>query len=138
MKGYGMTIQAYLTSKQPLFDVLTQYTRTDALAIYSFASFHDLYDVAAVASTHLLSIRLTSLPERITSQIHPVYFKRLALLQSERVQTFKSLLATHAPSFHDSTIACSMPQQKDRIIGTWNHIVDQVSQTIYKLTVRKC
>lgn len=118
LKKYGMNVRTLLALGTPLFETFQTHAPHDALALYSLASHHDLYDLAAYASSHLLSLDIRSLPDEIIDQIDAVYLKHLFLLHTDRVAMFKRLLVP-PPHHHPPTVTCSAVQQNDTLNRNW-------------------
>ncbi len=81
------------------------------LKVYVVASRHDLADLAAAASSHLLSFKIATMSDEMAQLINPIYLKRLFDLQTTRINALKRALSI-PPAHHPATPACDFIAQR--------------------------
>ncbi|KAJ4482995.1 hypothetical protein C8J55DRAFT_511218, partial [Lentinula edodes] len=108
---YGMVPRSYILTNSPFYTLLLSYAPHLPLAVYTFASKHDLEDLAISSSFHLLSFNLSTLTEETAKAIGPSYLRRLFFLQIGRSDALKRLLL-NPPSHHIPTANCDIDNQR--------------------------
>ena len=124
MPTYGMCLEVVLAPTTSLYCAILTHASSsaqNALVVYSFASRHDLFLLASVVSSNLLSIHPLALTDESTCSMDPVYLKRLVLLHVDRTKALKKLLETPQAE-HGPVPGCSAGEQKQRIKSTWSKI----------------
>ncbi|KAG7097019.1 hypothetical protein E1B28_004412 [Marasmius oreades] len=111
LPSYGIQPKAHITPSTPLYTVLLSHAPLCPLELYTFASKHDLFDLAVSTSPHLLSLPLFTITDEIATEIGPKYLRRLFFLHIGRSDALKRLLLPpphpHAPTSH-----CDFTDQK--------------------------
>ncbi|EKM52050.1 uncharacterized protein PHACADRAFT_262504 [Phanerochaete carnosa HHB-10118-sp] len=107
---YGVPLAVHLAPGMPLFALLVARTPGAPLFIYTLAAQYDLYDLAAQASTFLLSLKLVDIGQECADRIGPVYLQRLISLQHARVEAMKEILR-EPPGEHPPTDHCDAETQ---------------------------
>ncbi|KAK0495473.1 hypothetical protein EDD18DRAFT_242610 [Armillaria luteobubalina] len=108
---YGLEPKDFVSPTSPLFKDIRYKMPLSPLKVYVVASRHDLADLAAAASSHLLSFNITTMSNELTQLINPIYLKRLFDLQTTRINTLKRVLSI-PPPHHPATSACDFIAQK--------------------------
>lgn len=86
---YGMVPRSYILKNSSFYNLLLSYVPHLPLDVYTFASKHELEDLAVSASFHLLSFNLSTLTEEMAKAIGPSYLRRLFFLQIGRSDALK-------------------------------------------------
>ncbi|KAJ3918239.1 hypothetical protein F5877DRAFT_42983 [Lentinula edodes] len=108
---YGMVPRSYILKNSSFYNLLLSYVPHLPLDVYTFASKHELEDLAISASFHLLSFNLSTLTEEMAKAIGPSYLRRLFFLQIGRSDALKRLLL-NPPSNHTPTASCDINDQR--------------------------
>ncbi|KAG7441433.1 uncharacterized protein BT62DRAFT_923381 [Guyanagaster necrorhizus] len=124
MRHYGMVVNTYVQPSTPMFDVLSSHAPGRALHLYALAAHFDLYDLAVVASEHLLSFRLSSLTEDMVKRIGAPYLRCLFALHLGRKEALKRVLIT-PPRGHPTTLMCTARSQEQFALD-WVLIAAQI------------
>jgi len=90
--NYGLMVKTCIAPSTPLFTLLLSCAPLQPLEVYTLASRHDLYDLAVIASPHLLGFPLWSLTDEISNRIGPLYLKRLFMLHHTRLEALRRML----------------------------------------------
>ncbi|KAK0473446.1 hypothetical protein IW261DRAFT_1553062 [Armillaria novae-zelandiae] len=104
---YGLEPKNFVSPSSPLFKDIRYKMPLSPLKVYVIASRHDLADLAAAASGHLLSFKITTMSNEMTQLINPIYLKRLFDLQTTRINTLKRALSI-PPAHHPATFGRSL------------------------------
>ncbi|KAK0217111.1 hypothetical protein IW262DRAFT_171119 [Armillaria fumosa] len=108
---YGLEPKDFVSPSSPLFKDIRYKMPLSPLKVYVVASRHDLADLAATASSHLLSFKITTMSNEMAQLINPIYLKRLFDLQTTRINTLKRALSI-PPPHHPATSACDFIAQR--------------------------
>ncbi|PBK71237.1 hypothetical protein ARMSODRAFT_994760 [Armillaria solidipes] len=108
---YGLEPKKFVSPSSPLFKDIRYKMPLSPLKVYVVASRHDLADLAAAASSHLLSFKIATMSNEMAQLINPIYLKRLFDLQTTRIDTLKRALSI-PPAHHPATPACDFIAQK--------------------------
>ena len=111
LEEYGVPSQSYCASTAPLYHTILTLIPTSPLTVYSIAASIDNRALASIASSHLLSLSLSSISEEMSIKIGPVYLKRLFFLHLGRAQALKALLLP-PPRSHPPTDKCTVQSQE--------------------------
>ena len=114
---YGISPKKRIATSTPLFTLLLSYAPLYSLELYALAASHDLYDLAAATSSHLLSFPLASLTDEMAEHIGPIYLKRLFFLHFGRSDALKRVLLP-PPHPHPPTALCDFAEQK-KLTRAW-------------------
>jgi hypothetical protein len=117
LKSYGIPPKTRVVPSSPLFNTLASHAPLRPFEIYALASFYDLYDLAVLTSTHLLSFPLSSLSDDMADRVGPVYLKRLFFLHFGRIDALKRILLP-PPHPHTPTPWCDFTEQK-KLTRAW-------------------
>lgn len=107
---YGLSPKQYASAGQPLYDLMAFCAPLRPIDTYALAAAYDLSDVAATASAHLLSFRLSTLSDALAARMGAVYLKKLFFLHLGRMDALKRVLI-EPPSTHPETPGCLAAQQ---------------------------
>ncbi|KAK0217107.1 hypothetical protein IW262DRAFT_1276313 [Armillaria fumosa] len=127
MHHYGMAVNVHVQPSTPMFDDLSSHASDNALHLYALAAHFDLYDLAVLASAHLLSIRLSSLTEDMAKRIGAPYLRRLFTLHLGRKEALKRVLIT-PPRRHQPTLTCSAYSQEQFALDWVLNVAQIVSE----------
>ncbi|KAK0235400.1 hypothetical protein EDD85DRAFT_75180 [Armillaria nabsnona] len=108
---YGLEPKKFVSPSSPLFKDIRYMMPLSPLKVYVVASRHDLADLAAAASSHLLSFKISTISNEMAQLINPIYLKRLFDLQTTRINTLKRALSI-PPAHHPATPACDFIAQR--------------------------
>ncbi|KAL0577717.1 hypothetical protein V5O48_004266 [Marasmius crinis-equi] len=111
LPSYGIQPLAHITTSSPFHAILLSYAPLRPLDLYTLAAKHDLFDLAASTSPHLLSLSLSTITDEIASDIGPKYLRRLFFLHIGRSDALKRLLLP-PPNPHAPTPFCDFTDQK--------------------------
>jgi hypothetical protein len=111
LPNYGIPPKRSIAPKMPLFTLLLSHAPLFPLDLYALASSFDLYDLAASTSSHLLSLKLSSLTNETVLLMGPIYLKRLFFLHLGRSDALKRALLP-LPHPHPPSAACDFTDQK--------------------------
>jgi hypothetical protein len=114
---YGIRPKVRIAPSTPLFSLLLSHAPLFPLELYALAASHDLYDLAASTSSHLLSFPLATLTDEMAERIGPVYLKRLFFLHFGRSDALKRVLLP-PPNPHAPTAFCDLTEQK-KLTRAW-------------------
>src|ERR1700761_334873 len=89
MTKCGYDYKAYITHKSHLYNVILSHAPSRPLDVYAFAASHGLEELAIATSSHLLSLPLPTLTDKMCCDIGPIYLKRLFFLHLGRVDALK-------------------------------------------------
>jgi hypothetical protein len=108
---YGIAPSAWVTKSNHIYDFILPHAPIHPLEIYCLCGRHNIYGLATVVSSHLLSINLDSLTDEDAEGMGSVYLNRLFRLHRSRVQALVGSLMP-SPTLHDPTDRCSFQDQK--------------------------
>jgi len=111
LQKYGVSVRKHTTPSSPLFSLLVFFNDTAPTELYTFAAKHDLYDLAALTSSYLHSIDLSTLTDDMAERMGPLYLKRLFFLHYGRADALKRILLS-PPHPHAPTPDCDFAEQK--------------------------
>lgn len=111
MPLYGFHPKKHIIQSQPIYGHLLSFAPLFPHGLYTLASHFDIYDLAAAASSYLLSSSLSSISDEMAQRIGPVYLKRLMSLHSNRLHSLKNIIL-RPPRPHPPTKTCTLDQQK--------------------------
>ncbi|RDX45611.1 hypothetical protein OH76DRAFT_934528 [Lentinus brumalis] len=111
MATYGLSPAEHLAPSTPLYALILAQAPTKPIAAFALAASHDLYDLAAPISTHLLSFPLHSLTDALSLKIGSLYLKKLIFLQLSRSEALRELLRT-PPHPHPPADDCVLTDQR--------------------------
>lgn len=117
MKVYGVSLRDHIHRGTHLYSSLISHAPLCAIDLYVLAASHDIYDLAAATSSHLLSFPLSSLSDEQAKRMGPVYVKRLFFLHFGRAEALKRLLL-NPPHPHAPTTWCDFTEQK-KLTRAW-------------------
>jgi len=117
LKSYGIPLSTRIAPSTPLFTLLLSHAPLHPLELYALASYYDLAELATSTSSHLLSLQLSSITDRMAERIGPKYLKRLFFLHFGRVDALKRLLLS-PPHPHAPTSWCNFAEQK-KLTRAW-------------------
>jgi hypothetical protein len=112
LETYGVAPQNAIAPDTPLYDILLTHAAARPLELFALASQHDLYDLAVVTSSHLLSFSLSTVSDEMAERIGPIYLKRLFFMHLGRAEVLRNILLP-PPYPHTPTSTCDYRQQKD-------------------------
>ena len=118
MVKYGFTLKKYAAPSTLLYNLVLCHAPVSPFETYALAASHDLYDLAAPISSHLLSCSLCNLTDELARRIGPIYLWRLIHLHLERIDALKQFLL-QAPHPHPESDTCDFLQQK-RLSRAWS------------------
>jgi len=110
-RAYGLYPRIYIVPSMPMYKLFLSYVPLFPLEVYALAASFDLYDLAAVASSYLLSFSLATLSDEMAQRIGSVYLNRLIKLHTTRMQALKTLILAQ-PRLHPEIVSCSFADQK--------------------------
>ncbi|KAI0727553.1 hypothetical protein C8Q72DRAFT_795876 [Fomitopsis betulina] len=132
---YGLSPKQYASAGQPLYDLMAFCAPLRPIDTYALAAAYDLSDVAATASAHLLSFRLSTLSDALAARMGAVYLKKLFFLHLGRMDALKRVLI-EPPSTHPETPGCLAAQQT-KLTRAWalatTHVVCDAGPTTLSL-----
>jgi hypothetical protein len=109
---YGFPPEDYLMSPlTSLHTLMLRYTPLYPLATYTIAAKYRLEAIAVSASSHLLSIDVTTITEDITIQMGAIYFKRFLRLRHNRIRALRDIIIL-PPNLHPPTSVCRLLDQE--------------------------
>ncbi|TFK80409.1 hypothetical protein K466DRAFT_591868 [Polyporus arcularius HHB13444] len=111
MSTYGLSPAEHLAPSTPLYELILAQAPTKPVVAFALAASHDLYDLAAPISTHLLSFPLHSLTDALSLKIGPLYLKKLIFLQLSRGEALRELLRT-PPHPHPPADDCVLTDER--------------------------
>jgi hypothetical protein len=114
---YGISPKAKITPSAPIFGLLLSNAPLYPLEVYAIAASYDIYDLAVVTSSHLLSFPLATLTDEMAVLIGPIYLKRLFFLHFGRSDALKRVLLP-PPHPHAPTQTCDFDEQK-KLTRAW-------------------
>jgi len=114
---YGLCAEKFVAQSTPLYNLLLSHAPLYPLEVYALAAKHDILDLAAPTSSHLLSFPLASISDEMAGKIGPRYLKRLFFLHLGRLDALRRLLVP-PPHPHAQTETCSFDDQK-RLTSAW-------------------
>jgi len=117
LKYYGIPPKSRIMPTSPLFTLLLSHAPLHPLELYTLASSYDLYDLAVLTSSHLLSFPLSSITDRMAERMGAVYLKRLFFLHFGRADALKRILLP-PPALHSPTPWCDFTEQK-KLTRAW-------------------
>lgn len=110
MKTYGLSVEVIIAPNTPLYEIILTHAETYSLELYALAAYHDLYDLAVVASSYLLSFQLSSLSDEMAARIGALYLKRLFFMHLGRAEALRRFLLP-PPYPHPPTETCDHAKQ---------------------------
>ena len=117
LRDYGVNPKLCIVPSSPLYTLLLSHAPLHPLEVYALAASHDLRELAAATSSHLLSFSLATLSDAVAERIGPIYLKRLFFLHFGRVDALKRLLLP-PPHPHAPTPWCDFTEQK-KLTRAW-------------------
>ncbi|KAI0630821.1 hypothetical protein C8Q77DRAFT_1160337 [Trametes polyzona] len=117
MPDYGLAPTAHVVPGMDLFNCILALAPTQPMKVYALASRHNLYQLARLVSSHLLSFSLSTLTDDVLYRIEPVYLKRLFVLHHNRLVALKRLLLA-PPQTHSETLDCGFMDQR-KLTRAW-------------------
>jgi hypothetical protein len=111
MPSYGFDPKKHIIQSHPTYGHLLSFAPLFPYGLYALASHFDIYDLAAAASSYLLSSSLLNISDDMAQRIGPIYLKRLLCLHAKRLHSLKNILL-HPPHPHPPTAECNFAQQK--------------------------
>jgi len=117
---YGLSPRLYIVPSKPLYKLFLSYAPLFPLEVYAVAASFDLYDLAAAASSYLLSFSLATLSDEMAQRIGSVYLNRLVNLHMTRMQALKALILAQ-PHPHPEIVSCSFAEQKS-LVRAWTMV----------------
>ena len=125
---YGLPSKQYLCQDSSLFNAILAHIPSEphdfAMEIFIVASQNDLIDLAAPASTALLSYSPMSMDTAKARRIHPLYLKSLYDLHLKRIKALQQIMIASPPS-HPETQACGV-EGRQHFLTFWNIQVSQI------------
>ncbi|KAK7685746.1 hypothetical protein QCA50_011092 [Cerrena zonata] len=118
LKKYGVPLGPHAARAMPLFNELVIKMPVMPMEVYALAAEHDLFDLAAEASSFLLSFPLSTLTDQMAARIGPLYLRRFFSLHVERLRVLQHLLA-RPPSEHQPTLDCGWTDYQ-RLKTAWS------------------
>jgi hypothetical protein len=103
--AYGVSPSELITKNHPLFGLLLTHASFTPLDVYALAASHLLEDLAVASSSHLLSLRLSTITDEVCLKIGAVYLKRLVDLHLDRMDALRAALIV-LPDYHQPTVLC--------------------------------
>ncbi|KAF9045263.1 hypothetical protein BJ165DRAFT_1305849, partial [Panaeolus papilionaceus] len=101
----------YILPNTPLYSQFLSFSPLKPMEIFVMAGHHDLYDLAARCSSHLLSLSLSTITDEQAERMGAIYLRRLLVLHINRIQELRTILMK-VPEFHPATKGCSFTDQK--------------------------
>ncbi|KIP07701.1 hypothetical protein PHLGIDRAFT_127472 [Phlebiopsis gigantea 11061_1 CR5-6] len=114
---YGVDLKQHIRPGTPLFEHLLGQSPAAPLDFYATAGHHNLWELAAAISPHLLHFPLSDLDDDIDNRMGAFYLKKLFFLHLGRVDALKRLLLP-APQGHPATPECDFLEQK-KLTRAW-------------------
>ncbi|KAJ7618838.1 hypothetical protein DFH06DRAFT_1285949 [Mycena polygramma] len=111
MLVYGINPKSSIFPSTPLFTLLLSHAPLFPLELYALAAHHDIFELAAPTSSHLLSFPLYRVPDALAQRMGATYLKRLIFLQLGRSEALKRVLGP-LPDQHPPTPECGFASQK--------------------------
>ncbi|KAF5361442.1 hypothetical protein D9758_006149 [Tetrapyrgos nigripes] len=124
---YGTPPNTWITTTNPIYDLLLLHVPIYPLDIYSLCGRHDIYELAIAVSPHLLSFDLSSLTDEDAESMGSLYLIRLFRLHRSRVEALVTSLMP-APDLHDPTRDCGFESQQKILLSAWTMAVAYLSQ----------
>lgn len=118
MRSYDISVDAYASPHQALFQVALSQGRYDPINFYALAAKHGLEDLAVALSSHLLSFNFSLLTDELVLRMGAVYLRRLFFLQQGRIQALKRLLL-QPPDSHSPIASCTAHEQQQTVTRVW-------------------
>lgn len=118
LKKYGIPLNEYIRLNTPLFTALKTLAQYQPIELYTLAAENDLYDLAAAASSYLISYNLSSITDEVAVRMGSIYLKKLFVLHSRRTKVLRGLLLT-PPATHAPTRTCDASNQL-RLLRHWD------------------
>ncbi|KAF9461771.1 hypothetical protein BDZ94DRAFT_1167148 [Collybia nuda] len=117
MLYYEIDPKQHIVPSNPLHAQLLSYAPFNQLELYALAARHDIYDVAAHASSHLLSYPLFTISDEMATRMGAVYLKRLLSLHADRLCALKNIILV-PPLPHLSISSCGADGRL-LLVGAW-------------------
>ena len=111
LKRYGVSMTSFATPDTSLYNLILSRAPLNPIELYAISAEHGLHELAVAISPHLMSFKLANLTDEISTQIGPIYLKRLFFLHLGRNEALKRLLFT-PPVLHGPTPQCDFTEQK--------------------------
>ena len=86
---YGISVTIVLSPGSPFFETMLKFLLTSPIDVYALAARYDLTHLAKVASSRLLTCKLSELSDEMAEKIGARYLKKLFSLHLERQETVK-------------------------------------------------
>lgn len=120
LKRYGITLNRYIRPNTPLFQaaLLPLDSQEYAMELYVQAAQNNLSELAACASSALLSYSLATITDELARRMGPIYLKKLFVLHTERSKALRHILST-PPAAHPPTQECGSEGRR-RFLGDWD------------------
>ncbi|KAF9461770.1 hypothetical protein BDZ94DRAFT_1262943 [Collybia nuda] len=125
MPYYEIDPKQCVVPSNPLHAQLLSHASTNPLELYALAARHDMYNIAAYASSHLISYPLNTIGDEMAIQIGAVYLKRLLCLHVERSNALRNIILV-APLPHLPTALCPFDAQQS-LIRAWATAVSSLA-----------
>ncbi|GLB43050.1 putative expressed protein [Lyophyllum shimeji] len=117
MPVYSICPRDHITPSNPSYSYILSFAPLAPLDLYALAAHHDLQELAVAASSHLLSLALSTIDDATATRIGAVYLRRLLCLHITRLSALKDLLLA-PPHPHPPTKDCDFEKQK-RLTRAW-------------------
>ncbi|KAJ3522768.1 hypothetical protein NMY22_g11746 [Coprinellus aureogranulatus] len=111
LPNYGLIPRDLVRPNTDLYNLLLTHAALTPLVIYATAAFHDIFELAQQASSHLLAYPLNEVDDILAMRMGPAYLKRLFLLHMNRIDAAKRVLL-QPPGIHAATKKCTFEDQK--------------------------
>ncbi|KAJ3536634.1 hypothetical protein NMY22_g5950 [Coprinellus aureogranulatus] len=111
LPNYGLVPRDLVRPNTDLYNLLLTHAALTPLVIYATAAFHDIFELAQQASSHLLAYPLNEVDDILAMRMGPAYLKRLFLLHMNRIDAAKRVLL-QPPGIHAATKKCTFEDQK--------------------------
>lgn len=125
MPRYEINPKRCIIPSNPLHGQLLSCAPGHPLEIYALAARYDIYDVAARASSHLLSYPLGTISDEMAMRIGAVYLKRLLCLHVNRANALKNIILV-APLPHLPTSLCDFDGQQS-LTRAWATVASRLA-----------
>lgn len=117
MPTYGLDPQHYVAPSLPLYDLLLSQAAVSPLLVYALAGQYNLASLATAASSHLLSLDLSTISDEVSHKMGTVYLKKLFFLHLGRREVLKQCLV-EPPRQHPPNATCQQQDQQN-LTAAW-------------------
>ena len=114
---YGIDLKKHIHPGTHLFEHLLSQSPAAPLEFYATAGHHNLWELAAAISPHLLNLPLSSIEDGLDSRMGAFFLKKLFFLHLGRIDALKRLLLP-PPQGHPPTLECDLFEQK-KLTRAW-------------------